>query len=212
MYSFRRSDTKTPYTLDNIMAAKSGLEGRYASRFVKYAGTSQKSLTDIDTAGKVADNLHVSSSVIDTQTSNINLMFVVAEAVVKKINAFQAESGENQIQNIPLPTDLVRASYSKKMGYVKLVLEFVGEGLEHFMEQALNLEGALRNRDKVISEIAAYHREVEMVGELSEISLEDLAMPGPINIETYTSQPADPISPPVTPDSIKTKGKKALKK
>lgn len=214
MYSFKHIDTTTPYTIDNIMASRSGAELRYSNRFLKFAGTTTQALNNIDNAGRVTEDLNTSEGIIEGQKENINKLFFVAEEVIAKINMFQTQSGETQINNIPLPTEGVRAGYGKKMGYIKLALEFVSAGLEHFMEETLLLAEALKDRDMVIARIAHQHREIEPVGQLSEVTPEDLVSGEPIDLGRYeSSQPEPVMTPPTTPDVAKTaKGKKALKK
>jgi hypothetical protein len=181
MWSFE-SHKKTELNIDNsiIMAQRTGLEARYASRFTKYAGDTKDAIQKADDARKVADEFRTSAGIIETQQENITELFTVAEQAVNMINDFQRQSGKKQVNNIPLPGPAIKESYGKKLGYTKLSIKFVTAGLLHFMEECINMEAELRSKDLVIRTIAEEARSVPVIGKLQNIELDDLNSMDPI--------------------------------
>lgn len=181
MWSFE-SHKKTELNIDNsiIMAQRTGLEARYASRFTKYAGDTKDAIQKADDARRVADEFRTSAGIIETQQENITELFTVAEQAVNMINDFQRQSGKKQVNNIPLPGQAIKESYGKKLGYTKLSIKFVTAGLLHFMEECITMEAELRSKDLVIRTIAEEARSVPIIGRLQNIELDDLNSMDPI--------------------------------
>jgi hypothetical protein len=224
MWSFE-THKKTELNIDNsiIMAARSGLEARYASRFTKYAGDTKDAIQKADDARKVADELRTSAGVIETQQENITELFTVAEQAVNMINDFQRQSGKKQVNNIPLPGPAIKESYGKKLGYTKLSIKFVTAGLLHFMEECINMEAELRSKDLVIRTIAEEARSVPIIGKLQNIELDDLNSMDPIvdsrsqelglsDTESETSVKTSTTSKTTPPSSVTTTPRKDEKK
>lgn len=200
LYSFNNHIAEAiPLTDSTMTSVRTGLEARYADRFTKYVGTSSESIKRVDEAKKVADELRTSAGVIDTQTENINELFTVAEMAVKTIDNFQRQSGKRQVNNIPLPSESIKTSAGKKLGYVKLCMKFMNAGLLHFMEQSMSLEDEVKERNNVIRAIAGEIRSVPIIGKLQELDLDDLATTDPIiDIKTdvgFTTDEEDEIKP-----------------
>jgi len=199
-WEFNKHEKTTVPEIEKVtMAARTGLENKYASRFQKYVGTSDDTLKHTDDARKVVDDFRTSIGVIDTQTDNINDLFAVAEVFVKTIDDFQRQSGHRQVRNIPLPGESIKQSPGKKLGYIKLSMQFMNAGLLHFMEETLALQQEIKERDNLIRAIAAETRDIPIIGRLQDISLDDLNSADPI-IDTATSYDVGNDSPRSTPD------------
>lgn len=196
MYSFRKAQIQPELNIDTIMA-KTGNEMRFKSRFVKYAGTSETFNISVDKTGNAIDDLRTSAGMITEQKKGIDILFHKSEVAVNAINALEKESGKKQVDNLPLPTDIIRASYGKKLGYASLIIEFLTSGLTHFMEETLNLEDALQSRDATISRIAAQIPSVEIIGAFEEINISDLTDAVQIDPETYKKPEKNMGSPMV---------------
>lgn len=223
MWAFEKfTPTKTNVPNTTIMAMRNGLEARYADRFSKYAGTTDDHLRKVDRARQTTDDLRTAVGVVDTQKENIDQLFLAAETMVKMIDNFQRESGAKQVQNIPLAGESIKASYGKKLGYVKLSMKFVSAGMLHFMETALEMKADLQAKDAVIASIAEHTVKVPIIGSLTEVDFDELTTDRPI-VETKlaldpdsdddsmsllsevvssaaTTPSTTPIKAPVTPD------------
>lgn len=193
MYKFNSVNIKplSDYE-DLIMASKAGTELRFSNRFVKYAGTSAEFNKAIDLTGQAVDDFRQSTGMIAEQKKAIDLMFMKAERAVNRLNELEQESGEKQITNIPLPTDPIRSSYGKKMGYIDLVIAFTNEGMLHFMEQTLELKQALKDRETVISRMAAQIPQLESLGSFQEIEISDLSAPQRVDSPVSNQKPIKP--------------------
>lgn len=224
MWSFE-SHKRTELDINNsiIMAARNGLEARYASRFTKYAGDTADAIKRADDARKVADELRTSAGVIETQQENITELFTVAEQAVNMINDFQRQSGKKQVNNIPLPGPAIKESYGKKLGYTKLSIKFVTAGLLHFMEECINMEAELRSKDLVIRTIAEEVRSVPIIGKLQNIELDDLNSMDPIvdsrsqelnlsDTESEVSAKTSTTAQTTPPSSVSSTPQKDMKK
>lgn len=192
---FTPNPTVIPET--TIMSMRNGLEARYADRFSKYAGTTDDYLKKVDQARQASDSLRTAVGVVDTQKENIDQLFVAAEMMVKMIDDFQRESGAKQVKNIPLAGDSIKASYGKKLGYVKLAMKFVSAGMLHFMEMALTMQDDIKAKEAVIKAIAEDSIEVPIIGSLVDINFDELSSDSPIvetKIALDTDSEADSVS------------------
>lgn len=205
MYKFKSASIPPPLEIKDIMAAQVGSETRFGGRFIKYAGTSETFNKSIDLAGQGIDDLRTYAGMITEQKKGIDRVFLLSERAIQAITTLEKDSGVKQVENIPLPSDVIRSSYGKKMGYTSLAMGFLSEGLLHFMEQTINLQEALESRDRTISALAAQIPQVEVLGQFEEISLNDLNNTAPIDPSTYTKPEKSPV---VNSNS----GKKTLKK
>jgi hypothetical protein len=191
MWSFA---VHTPQTINIPISAmasvRSGLEARYASRFSKVSGTSSSSLKHTDDARKLVDEFRTSSDVIATQEQNIKELFYTAETMLKTIEDFQMKTGEKQVNNIPLPGPSIQNSYGKKLGFIKLVMQFCNAGMLHFMEQTLELKDDIDNKDSLLRAIAGEYRETRVLGSIQTVEIEDLSKDDPIVI-TKNQLPED---------------------
>lgn len=186
MYKFKSASIPPALEISDIMAAQSGSETRFGSRFIKYAGTSETFNKSIDLAGQGIDDLRTYAGMIAEQKKGIDRVFLLSERAIQAITTLEKDSGVRQVENIPLPSDVIRSSYGKKMGYTSLAMGFLSEGLLHFMEQTINLQEALDSRDRTISALAAQIPQVEVLGQFEEISLNDLNNSSQIDPATYT--------------------------
>lgn len=196
MYSFRKAQIQPELNIDTIMS-KNGNEMRFKSRFVKYAGTSETFNKSVDQTGNAIEDLRTSAGMITEQKKGTDILFHKAEVAVHAINTLERESGKRQVENLPLPTDVIRGSYGKKLGYACLIIEFLASGLTHFMEETLNLEEALQSRDATISRIAAQIPTMEIIGAFEEINLADLTDAVAVDPETYKKPEKNMGSPMV---------------
>lgn len=184
MWKFENfTPTPTPIPDTTIMSMRNGLEARYADRFTKYVGTTDDYLQKADQARQAAGNLRTAVGVVDTQKENIDQLFLHAEMMVKMVDDFQRESGSKQVRNIPLAGDSIKASYSKKLGYIKLSMKFISAGLLHFMSMTLEMKDDIASKEAIIKAIAEDSMEVPMIGSLVDINLDDLGSDSPI-VET----------------------------
>jgi len=165
------------------MAIKTGLEARYADRFRAYAGTNDDTIKQVDEAKKTTESLRLASGIVDTQKENIKELFTQAEMMVKLVNDFQRNSGVKQVKNIPLPGASIKASPGKQLGYVKLCMNFISAGMLHFMEMTLQMKDDLDSRDQVIKMIAEHRAEVQTLGSIIDVELDELSSEDPI-VET----------------------------
>jgi hypothetical protein len=196
--------------------APSSLSSRYADRFNGITLLTGPDLTTIDTARGVADNLRLSDASLKSASKGVDQLIEVASDAVAAIDRFQIESGKRQVNNIPLPTDAIKSSFGKKLGYIKLVIQFLAASNEHFMEQTLNLEMGGNNLKSILSNIAGATLDPDILGELHELELGDLQTDAPI-IETKAASPVSsddedsdeedqtpaPAVPPVKPSPLK---------
>lgn len=178
---------------------------RFKGRFIKYAGTSETFTQSVDKTGQAIDDLRTSIGMITAQKEAIDILFLKAETAVNAVTMLETESGKKQVDNLPLPTDVIRSSYGKKLGYASLIMDFVTTGMLHFMEETINTEAALVSRDATISRLAAQIPTLEILGAFEEVSIADLVGHTEVDVQTY-AKPAKSVSSPMTP------GKKSGKK
>lgn len=211
MYSFKSAKIPPQLDIQTIMASSSGMEARFKSRFISYAGTSEKFNKSVDVAGQAIDDLRTSAGMINEQKRGIDKMFLMSERAIIGVTALEKESGVKQVDNIPLPTAEVRDSYGKKMGYIALSVSFLSEGLLHFMEQTIHLQEALESRDRVISQLAAQAPHMETIGMFEDLSVNDLTSVPSVDVSQYakTSKHDSAVSSPTAP--VVTNGKKVKK-
>lgn len=174
--------------------AQSGSESRFGSSFIKYAGTSETFNKSVDLTGHGIDDLRSYAGMIAEQKKGIDHMFLTSERAILAISALEKESGVRQVENIPTPSDVIRGSYGKKLGYTSLTMNFLAEGLVHFMEQAIHLQEALDSRDRAISALAAQIPQMEVLGQFEEITLNDLNNQPPTDVSSYTKQVQSPAT------------------
>lgn len=199
MFQFHKTDTREKLPLQVIMAARSGLETRYINRFSKWAGTTDKTLQDIDAARTASDNARTNAGVLQGQKDSINHLFLKTASLIKQVNEFQSASGSKLVSNVPLPTATIEASYGKKMGYIQLILEFYGQGTLFFMEEILNLKEALDGRDKVIASLAQNAQPIDVIGSLEKVEIEDLYDSHKQAPSSYVKPDQHVPTPPATP-------------
>jgi len=206
MFNFRSANIPPELEYQEIMAMRTpnGTEGRFASRFIKYAGTSETFNSSVDKTGQAVDDLRTSAGMINEQKRAIDKLFLRAEEAINMVDGLEKESGVAQVENLPLPTDVIRVAYGKKMGYTSLVMEFLTAGMLHFMEQTINLEQALQSRDNTISRLAASIPQLEIIGAFEEITVSDINAPVDVPAQTYTKA-EKPAIPPTANTPKKTK-------
>jgi hypothetical protein len=195
MYKFRHTSIPPQLDLETNMSKTAGSELRFSNRFIKYAGTSEEFNKKLDQSGQAIDDLRTANGVITEQKKAVDKMLLKAEEAINSISALNKESGVQQIENIPLPTNATRASYGKKMGYNVLVMEFLTAGLLHFMEETLNLEEALKSRDAALSRLAAQIPQLEIMGAYEPVDISDLITAPTVDASTYVKadKPTTPV-------------------
>jgi len=204
MYRFKAAKIPPELDIQSIMSSSSGPEGRFASRFVKYAGTSETFTKSADLTGQAISDLRTSAGVIAEQKKGVDRLFLLSERAIAGVSQLEIESGVHQVDNIPLPNDGVRGNYGKKMGYVALTVGFLSEGIVHFMEEVINLQNALESRDKIISQMAAQIPSIETIGAYEDVNLTDLSTAKPVDVAVYT-KPEKATSPVVSGNLQKKK-------
>jgi len=197
--------------------SRTGLEGRFADRFVKRAETPAARILDVNEVRALADNYKLALSVIESQQATINDLFDHVWESVESIDKFQQLSGKRQVQNLMLPTPEIRSSSGLKLGYIKMGISFFGFGMQHFMEELMSSETELSTLEKVVSQVAEYNAPVTVIGDLVDINPDDFSTDSPISqtktdigidLDDDTSEdedddkPAPPISPPITPGKV----------
>lgn len=196
MFGFKPARINPVVDISEEMAATNGTVGRFAGRFNKYQGTSETFNRSVDATGNAFEDLRGYSGMINEQKLGIDKMFILSERAVLAITQLEKDSGIKQVENIPRPSDIVRGSYGKKMGYTTLALEFLQEGLLHFMEQTLNLQEALDSRDRALSALVAQIPKTEVLGRFEEVSLDDLTGQAPTDVSNYvkSDKPTTPVT------------------
>lgn len=205
MYKFKKAHIPPALDIPDIMAAQQGSESRFGSRFIKYAGTSETFTRSADLTGSGINDLRSYAGMINEQKKGIDRMFLLSEKAVLAISELEKMSGVRQVDNIPVPSDIIRTSYGKKMGYTSLTMSFLSEGLLHFMEETVNLQAALESRDRTISALAANIPQMEVLGKFEEVTLNDLNNHPPTDLSAYTKPP---VSPQTNGSATQKKGKK----
>jgi len=203
MYRFKKAHIPPELQISDIMAQVNGMEGRFKNRFIKYAGTSETFIRSTDKAGQAIDDLRTSTGMIGEQKKGIDKMFVLAERAIREISKLEKDSGVHQVDNIPLPSDVIRTSHGKKMGYITLIMSFLTEGTLHFMEETMNLQDALESRDKIITELASQIPSMEVIGSYEDVGLNDLQNNSQVDVASYVKPEKTPISPPAVPKKAK---------
>jgi hypothetical protein len=165
--------------------SRSGMEKRFADRFHQRSRSTQEDIESIDAAKSVADQLTTARAVISTQEENVNELFSTCVELVKEVDIFQQQSGQRQVNNIPLPSTKIMSSFSLKLGYIKLSLQFFGAGMEHFMEENLDMSHELKMTKNTLSSISEYSGDVTLIGKLEEINFNEDQAESPI-IDTRT--------------------------
>lgn len=194
MYQFKKAIIPPALEISDIMTAQAGSESRFGTRFVKYAGTSETFNKSVDLTGNGINDLRSYAGMIAEQKKGIDRMFLLSERAILAITELEKESGVKQVDNIPIPSDLIRDSYGKKMGYTSLTMGFLSEGLLHFMEETIHLQSALESRDRTISALAAQIPQLEVLGKFEEVTLNDLNNQPPTDVASYTKSSQSPTT------------------
>jgi hypothetical protein len=193
--------------------SRTGIEGRYGDRFVKFNAITGETIKANDAARKTADQLKTALAVISSQESNITALFSTAEELVQGITTFQQMSGSKQVRNLPLPTEDIRASKGKQLGYVQLTMRFMQSGLIHFMEQMINATDHVSDLEALIQGIADAETEVPIVGDLQYLDLDQLESPQlPPSPPVSPGKPQSEASSAVSPTKTESHKQKEIKK
>jgi len=186
MWKFKPANIPPELDLSATMSNSNGVESRFGNRFVKYAGTTETFTKSIDATGSAIQTMRENKAMITEQKKGVDRIFLMAERAINSITKLEKDSGKNQVNNLPIPSDAIRESYGKKMGYSTLTIEFLTDCALFFMEQTLELEVALAARDNTISRIAASIPDQEIIGAFEEINLDDLSAVSGTDASTYT--------------------------
>jgi len=151
------------------MASLPGLEARFSGRFTRTKGPNAKNLSDIDEVKTMAENFKIQQAIISTQKENIKVLCDLCSEIISGLTVFQQQSGVRQINNIYLPSAEIRNSSGKQLGYVKLCLQFLSAGVKHFMEENINLTTEIREKASLLSALAQYSEDVEILSEIEEL-------------------------------------------
>lgn len=154
--------------------SRTGVEGRYANRFSGFQGVTAVALRTSESAGNVADQLNTARGMLKSQEENIGQLFSTAEEMVHGIDTFQQMSGVHQVKNIPVPSQEIRESKGKQLGYVQLSMRFMQAGLVHFMEEMITARSRVQQLESEITRISEYEGELPLVGALQHLDLEQL--------------------------------------
>jgi len=183
---------------------RAGLEARFLGRFATSKDVPDGLLEAQDTTSHLCESFQVSLGVIDAQEQNIEQLLNAAIAQLEAIEIFQRESGKKQVSPIPRPSKAILESPAKKLGYVKLCIAFLGNGLTHFMEQTLKLENRVESQTKHIVKVAEFNRSVPILGIINDDIFEDLEDSAPI-VDTRNGDPESVASTrPTTPVKSKS--------
>lgn len=210
-HRFRKATINPQLDIESIMTSQQGNEGRFKGRFIKYAGTSADFNRSVDVTGQAIEDLRTSAGMITEQKQAVDRLFVSSERAIQEVSNLERESGVHQVDNIPLPTEVVRGSYGKKMGYVSLTMGFLQEGMLHFMEEVIHLQEALDSRDRVITQLVAQIPHLEVIGRYEDVSPSDLTSAPAVDVPTYTKQQKGDRVDSVVAASPVSAGKKSKK-
>lgn len=181
--------------------SSSGLEKRFEGRFSYYTGPSQEYFENYNKSNATVESLQTAEAVIRTQRENLDKLLTVADSAVIGITRLQELTGIIQVNNIPRPTEDVRQSGAKSAGYLKLTIEFLAAGMLHFMEATYNMNKDHDKKDKVIKMLAEADREIQLLGELEELDINELSPLATVATTTSdgtSNRPTDLPSPPLT--------------
>jgi len=83
---------------------------------------------------------------------------------------------------------------------VKLCMNFISAGMLHFMEMTLQMKDDLDSRDQVIKMIAEHRAEVQTLGSIIDVELDELSSEDPIveTKEPLATDDDDDITEPST--------------
>jgi hypothetical protein len=185
MWKFKSANIPPELDISTIMSTAQGVESRFGNRFIKFAGTSEKFTQSADLTGNAINSMRESAAMITEQKKGVDRIFLMAERAINSISNLEKDSGKNQVKNLPIPSDAIRASYGKKMGYSALTMEFLTDCALFFMEEVINLEEALTSRDNTISKLAASIPDQEIIGAFEEIDLNELSSVPQVDTSTY---------------------------
>lgn len=200
------------------MATRTGIENRYGSRFAKIGGATATTIKAQDAAGQTVEQLKIARGVIEGQEKSVSQLFTTAEEMVRGIDTFQQMAGINLIKNLPPPSQEIRSSNGKRLGYVQLTMRFLQAGFLHFIEETLNAKSSLEEKNSFIAQVAQYNEDVTLLGELHHLDIEDLENSTEVTSAGRTvlvssetgkiSEANNPPTPPVSPPPNEVKKEK----
>lgn len=174
--------------------SQSGLESRYFNRFSGIKKQSGDSIKNIDAAGNLTEHLTTAKASLKAQEKNINELFSTAQELISGIDTCQQMFGHTFVKNMPLPTETIKSSPGKQMGYVQLSMRFLQAGVVYFMEQMSDAEERIDQLEKLVKKLSEYDEEVDLIGDLQRLDLENLEQVRPVAPPSITTPPASPIS------------------
>jgi len=190
----------------------SGLESRYLARFSGLKRQTVESLKNADSARNVAEHLTVARASLKAQEQNIKELFTTAQEMIVGVDTCQQMFGHTFVKNMPLPNSAIKESPSKQFGYVQLCLRFFQTGVVYFMEQMKEAEDRIQSLESLLSGIADFDQEVDIMGELHHLDLEQLDdKPTAVTQAPEQQKPIQATSittPPATPTFDEKKSKK----
>jgi archaellum component FlaC len=199
--------------------ASSGLENRYLARFTKLRPQTGENLKNIDSAGNLTEHLTQARASLKTQNDNIQKLMSTAQELIAGIDTTQKMFGHTYVRNMPLPNQDILQNRSKQWGYIQLTMRFMQAGIIHFMEEMSDATERIEQLERVISRLAPYDEEINILGELQSVDLDDLEKNGIDTLQSQIQTPGragTPITPPVSPSvsdqSVKAKESKDTKK
>lgn len=170
------------------MSARTGLEGRYANRFARFSEVTGEVLKARDDAQSLPQQLTLARGIIQGQEKNIQHLLSTAEEMIRGIDTFQHTSGRRQVRNMPAPSQEIRDSAGKQLGYIQLTMRFLQSGLLHFMEEMISAQDRLDSLEGFVKELSLTSTDIPLIGELQQLDLDSLDTDSPISETRSTDE------------------------
>lgn len=194
------------------MASYSGMEGRYTNRFTKLKQQTGDSIKNYDSAGNLAEHLTTAKASLKAQEKNTKDLLATAQEMIIGIDTAQQMFGHTYVKNMPLPSAAIRESPSKQLGYIQLTMRFLQAGVVHFMEQMSEATDRIEHLEKILSKLAVYDEELDLLGEMQALNLEQLEAeekspptPPPESVTSPVATPTTPTRSQTLKDNTTTK-------
>jgi hypothetical protein len=186
-----------------------GMESRYLNRFSKIKQQTGDSIKNYDSAGNLAQHLVTAKASIKTQEENTHKLFMTAQEMVAGIDTTQQMFGHTFVRNMPQPSQAIKSSPSQQLGYVQLTMRFLQAGVLHFMEQMDEATNRIEHLEGLLSKLAVYDEDVNVLGEIQALDLDQLEKSSSVGheLDLDTVEVKDPTPPPSPPSIQSTSSK-----
>lgn len=166
------------------------MENRYINRFRSLPARTGEQIKNQDAAGNLSEIVTNARGSLQAQKKNTAELFATAIEMITGLTTHQQMMGVEVVNNMPLPSPVVRESPGMQLGYVQLTMRFLQAGLLHFMEATYEAKERIENLEKVLGSLAAYDGELDILGEMVAL-----------DIDSLESKEQRPLTPP---ESVKS--------